>query len=218
MATPAHDIDKDDWLPRDSDPELDRWDARTKLVLGEPLSRGQFDAQPQLEPPVDDDALTVVLRSSGERVRCRGWLRALQFAVVALLVFGAGVSIRVFRRQGGDGHVRAGTARHRVTEPGARAAQKVGIASSPARPKTPPSRHERRRPQSRRLPSHTGRDRAARNARSDDPQLPLSMPPAPENRVVGSAFPVGDALPPTTEKRASAPSRRPPCVPGTLGC
>jgi hypothetical protein len=220
MATPAHEIDKDDWLPRNGDPELDRRDARTKLVLGEPLSRGEFDARRQLEPPVDDDALTVVLRSSGEHVRCRGWLRAPRFAVVALLVLGAGVSIRVFRRQSDDDHIRAGTARHRVTEPGAGAAQKVGIAASAGRPRTSPFRHERRRPQGRRPPGRTRRDRTAWSARTDGQRLPRPTPQEPDDGAAsaGGVPHVDDAQSPQAEARRSVPSRRPPCVPGTLGC
>lgn len=218
MVAPAYDIDEDDGLLLDSDPELDRRDGRATIVLGEPTSGAESDLLDQPEP-LDDDALTVVLRS-GERVRCRGWLRAPQFAVVALLVLGAGVSIRVFRRQGGDDHVRAGTARHRVTEPGARTAQKVGVASSPARPRTPPSRHERRRPQSRRLPRRTRRDRTAWSVRTDNRRLPLSPPQEPDDGTAsaGGMPHVDDAPPPQAEARRSVPSRRPPCVPGTLGC
>lgn len=79
------------------DPELDRWDGRTMLVLGEPISGGESSLLDQPEPSLDDDALTVVLRS-GERDRRPGWLRVLRFAVIALLALGVGVSIRAFRR------------------------------------------------------------------------------------------------------------------------
>ncbi|HEY5193394.1 MAG TPA: hypothetical protein VIJ39_05915 [Solirubrobacteraceae bacterium] len=67
-VVPTYDIHEDDWLPLDSDPELDHQDGRTTGVLGEPISSGEFDLQDQPELPLDDDALTVVLRP-GERVR-----------------------------------------------------------------------------------------------------------------------------------------------------
>ena len=72
MVVPVYDIDEGVGFPLDSDPGLDNRDARTRLVLGEPLSAGVFDAQRQPEPLVGGgDGLTVVLRS-GEHVRCRG--------------------------------------------------------------------------------------------------------------------------------------------------
>jgi hypothetical protein len=150
-VVPAYDIDEDDELPLDSDPELDRRDSRTTVVLGEPLSGGEFDLQDQPEPPLDDDALTVVLCSGG-RARRPVWLRAPRFAAIALLVLGAGVSIRVFRRQSGESHLRGGIARHRIAETGIRAAQKIGPISTPLRPRSALSRHEVRRSQRRGRP------------------------------------------------------------------
>jgi hypothetical protein len=215
MVVPAYDIDEDDGLLLDSDPELDRRDVRTTVVLGGPVSGGEFDLQDQPEPPLNDDALTVVL-CSGERVRRPGWLRAPRFAVIVLLVLGAGVSIRVFRRQGGESHDRGGVARHRIAEAGARAAQKIGTVSSPLRPRPAPSRYELRRSQSRGRPRRTRRDQTVWST-SIDQRPTLPMPQAPENRAAstGGTPHVDDAPPPETGAR---PSRRPPCVPGTLGC
>lgn len=217
MVAPAYDIDEDDGLLLDSDPELDRRDGRATIVLGEPTSGAESALLDQPEP-LDEDALTVVLHS-GERARRQGWVRAPRFAVIALLVLGAGVSIRVLRRQGGDSHVRAGTARHRVTEPGSRAAQKIGVVSNPARPRTSPSPRGRRRPQSRRPPGRMRRDRTVWSARTDRrPLRPTRQEPDDGTASAGGVPRVGDASPPQAEARRSVPSRRPPCVPGTLGC
>ena len=93
MVAPAYDIDDAEGRPLDSDPELDRREGRTTVLLGEPIFGGESDLPDQPEPPSDDDALTAVLRS-GERARHPGWLRAPRFAVIALLALGVGVSIR----------------------------------------------------------------------------------------------------------------------------
>lgn len=219
-VVPTYDIDDEDWLPLDSDPEVDRLDSRTTVVSGEPISGGELDLKDQPEPPLDDDALTVVLRS-GDRVRRPGWLRAPQLAVIALLVFGAGISIRVFRRQSGEDHVRGGIVRHGIAEGRAKAARKAVTVSSPVRPQTKdPLRHEARRSQARARPHPMDWDRAVWST-SIERRHALPMPsPSPDNGAAsaGSAPHVDDAPPPEFEAGRSVLPGRPPCVPGTLGC
>lgn len=212
----AH-IHEDDALSLDSDLELDRRDSRTTLVLGESISGGEFEVQGQSEPPLDGDAPAVLLRS-GERVRCLGWLRAPRFAVVALLVLGAGVSMRVFRCQGDDSHVHAGAARYRAVESRTRATQRIGTAPSPVRPRA--SGHGGLRSQSRRRPRRTQWDRTVRSTRIDGRRPALLAPQAPEGGAgsAGGTPHVDDAPLPQAEASSSVPSRRVPCVPGTLGC
>lgn len=214
---PGYRIDEDDRLPLGSDPELDRRYGRTTVVLGD-LTSGEFDLQGRPERPLDGDALTVVLRS-GERVRRPGWLRAPRFAVIALLVLGAGVSIRVFKRQTGESHVRAGIVRHRIAKSKTRAVQEIGTASSPLRPRISPLRDEGRRSQSRLRPPRTQRGRATWSTRINRrPALPTPQEPENGAASAGGSPHVDDATPSQTEARPSVPSRRPLCVPGTLGC
>jgi hypothetical protein len=205
----------------DSDPDLDNADTRAILVLGESLSAEMFDIQSQPEQSMDDDELTIVLRPR-DRIRHRGWLRAPQFALVSLLllVLGVGVLRRTHRRQDGNGHVHAGITRHHVTNPGAVAAQKVGVAYDPARPRTFASERGRRSLRSRRHPQLARRDRLIWSAHADDRHLPLPTLQEPRYGNAGSddVPHVNDASPSRAEAKRSVPSGSTPCVPGTLGC
>jgi hypothetical protein len=202
---PESDTDEDDGLPLDSFPKLDQGDGGATMVFDGGLSH-----QDGSEPPLDDDVLRVVL--SGE-VQSWRWLRVL-LAVVVLLVLGAGVSIRAFRRHASESH--AGLARHRIAEMG-RVKRKPVTASSPIRSRSKgPSRRDVWGWRAHYRPRWEQRDQMLWSATKGRRPVP-SVPPLLGNQVVSTAgaAPMEDDQP---EGGLRALHARPPCVPGSLGC
>jgi hypothetical protein len=165
------------------------------------------------------DALTVVLPSR-ERVWLSGWLRARGLAAVTLVVLGAGVSIRLLRRPAGRGDVREAAATRHVAEPGARAVQRGRAAFRPVHggAKTLRRRRAGRRHASvYRRPGPAGQTgvvsrSAISSVRARSRPVLSARPEAGVQRVDGAPAPA------RAEAQSPASRRRPPCLPGTLGC
>jgi hypothetical protein len=197
-------------------------DRRTVVRLGDPASGGNVEIGAGSEPLRAGDAVTVVLPPR-KRVRLAGWLRAPRVAAVTLAVLGSGVSIRLLRRPGGHGGVRSGaTAQHHLA--GAPSTQRKRGAARSAHYRVGASTRRGAGGQ-RRAVRRVGSGERARASRSAS-SVPARVRPVPVTPTAGYV-PQGGAGPAVDEAPARVPSepqsapvlrRRPPCLPGTLGC
>ncbi len=194
-------------------------DPRAMLRLADSLGAGDFDAQPESEPVDVGEAVTVILPAHG-RGRFPVRLRAPRVAAVTLAVLGAGVSVRLLRRPGGHDSLRTGAATRHFASPVAR--RGPGLIS--ARRWT--ERSPQRGGEWRRGTIHH-RSGPAKGARvvSGAPDAGVrtrvgSAPPRSESATRGSGARSVDSAPASTRAvvPSSAPRRKPPCLPGTLGC
>jgi hypothetical protein len=174
------------------------------------------------EPLGTGDAVTLVLVAHG-RGRVPAWLRAPRVAAVTLVVCGAGVSVRLLRRPGGhDGHRAMLGARQLA--PGQAERRDPAVISADRRARASSRRGAGR--QRGGVHGHAGPRRRARV---------VMGPPRTDGHVQSrsASFPhveggvARDSGAPTVEPApvssrggipSPAPRRRPPCVPGTLGC
>jgi len=195
-------------------------DHRATLRLADLSGGCDFDAQPEPEPVDVGEAVTVILPAHG-RGRFPVRLRAPRVAAVTLAVLGAGVSVRLLRRPGGHDGLRTGAmTRHFASAPIAR--RRPGLVSSQRRTEKSPRRGVGRRGTAH---HHSGPPKRARvasgvpdagvrprmgsaSARSEGDVTSRSSTPAVDD-APASARAVGPS---------PAPRRRPPCLPGTLGC
>ncbi len=224
---PCHGACESDRLPDDAcrGPGVDA--DKIVVRLGESLDSG--DAEERSVPesfapelPRDGDAVTIVLRSP-DRVRFVGRLGVPRVVVATLVVLGIGGSVELFGRQGERDDVRHGaTMRNGVGAPSARR-ERRGAGSSDHRRSRIASRHRSGWQEGAGVDRRRGRRRGVRVVS----RTPISGMSAGSDRIpslhsgggvsrVGVAPEVDDG-----SARAEAPAwqrRRPPCVPGTLGC
>jgi hypothetical protein len=159
-----------------------------------------------------------------ERVRLARRLRAPRVAAVTLVVLGAGVSIRLLRRPSGHGGVRSeATTRHLAGAPSAQ--RERGAARSAhhrIEASTRPGARRQRRAVHRRAGTGERRARTSPSTTSVPARVrPMPVTPTAGYVPQGGAGPaVDDSSPPVRSEPqpAPAPRRRPPCLPGTLGC
>lgn len=176
----------------------------------------EFELEGQLEPPLDEDTLRVVLHPSG-RARCRAPSTAPRFAVAALLVLGTGASIRVFRSRTNEDYARV--RRHGISEIGLRAERRTGAALSPAHPQTSRLRYKPGSPRIGPRVLQVRRDRSTSSTRIDGGlAVPAVREPLDGVADIGGTPHVDPASTPRTKTQPSVVPRRAPCVPGTLGC
>jgi len=200
-------------------------DRRATLRLADPPGGRDFDVPAEPEPSGASDAVTVVLPARG-RVRFGGRLRAPRVVAVTLAVIGAGVSIRLLRRPSGHGGVRSeATAQHVAGVASLR--RERGAARSAHRRIEASARREAGRQRRGAVHQRAGagerRERPSRSTASVPARI-RPVPTAPAGGYVPRVEPgpaADDAPPPPvrSEPQSSpAPRRRPPCLPGTLGC
>jgi hypothetical protein len=198
-------------------------DHRAVIRLGDPARGGDVDVEAEPEPSRASDAVTVVLPPR-ERVRLAGRLRAPRVAAVTLVVLGAGVSIRLLRRPSGHGGVRSeATTRHLAGAPSAQ--RERGAARSAhhrIEASARPGAGRQRRAVHRRAGTGERRARTSLSATSVPARVrPMPVTPTAGYVPQGGAGPAVDDAPPAVRSEpqpAPTPRRRPPCLPGTLGC
>ena len=196
-------------------------DRRSVIRLGDPGGGGDVDAEPKPEPELvrAGDAVTVVLPAR-ERVRRARRPRAPHVAAVTLAVLGAGVSIRLLRRPSGHSGVRSEvTTRHFAAAPSA--PRERGAARS-AHHRIETAARQRAEVQRRAVHRGERRVRMSLSATSVPARVrPVPATPAAGYAPQGGTGPaVDDGPAPVRSEQQSppAPRRRPPCLPGTLGC
>lgn len=220
---PEYDICEGDWSLLNAHLKRDGEDGRATVLLGNPSGGCEFDMQTERESLSAGDAVTVVLPSR-ERVRFPGWLRAPRLAAVTLVVLGAGVSIRLLKRPGERDGVRAGaTTRHFASAPTARHRRGASRSAHPRAKVLPRQGAERQRRGVHRRPGTAGQaGEASRTAISGVPARSWRAPERGQEddvpRVDGVPGVNDASTPARSEAQSPAPHRRPPCLPGTLGC
>jgi hypothetical protein len=196
--------------------------CRSVVRLGDPGGGDTVYAEPEPELVLAGDAVTVVLPAR-ERVRRVGRPRAPHVAAVTLAVLGAGVSIRLLRRPSGRGGVRSeATTRHFAAAPSA--PRERGAARS-AHYRIETAARQRAEGQRRAVHRGVGGERRARTSLPAT-SVPARVRPVPATPAAGYAPQDGagpavdDGSAPVRSEQQSppAPRRRPPCLPGTLGC
>lgn len=215
-------LPEDDIYERRTRSEHGVADHRATLHLADQSGGRDFDVQAEPEPPGASDAVTVVLPAH-EGARLPAWPRTRRVAAVTLVVLGSGVSIRLLRRPSGHDRVRAGaTTRHAASAPSAR--RGPALIAAHRRAKTSPRRGVgRQRGSAHGHPGPTKQVRiASRTPASGARANPgRAASPQPEGDVTrADGIPAVDDVPTPArvETPSPAPRRRPPCLPGTLGC
>lgn len=197
-------------------------DHRATLRLADQPRGRDFDVPAEPTPPGAGDAVTVVLPAR-EGVRFPAWPRTRRVAAVTLVVLGSGVSIRQLRRASSHDRVRAGaTTRHAASAPSVRRGPALIVAHR--RAKTSPWRGVGRQRGS--AHGHLGPTKQASVASRTPASSVRANPgraasPQPEGDVTrADGIPAVDnaPAPARVETPSPAPRRRPPCLPGTLGC
>ena len=195
-------------------------DGRAMLRLADLSGAGDFDVQPEPEPVDVGEAVTVILLAQG-RGRFPVRLRAPRVAAVTLAVLGAGVSVRLLRHPGGYDSLRTGATAQHFAPPAAR--RGPGLVSARRRAEGSPQRvvGQRRGPAHHRS-GPAKRARVTSGAQDAGVRTRLgSASPRPAGGVARRDDAPGvDGAPASTRAvgPSPAPRRRPPCVPGTLGC
>jgi hypothetical protein len=198
----------------------DRW---ATLRLGDRPGGCDLDVQAEPEVVGASDAATVVLPSRA-RVRFGGRLKAPRVAAVTLAVIGAGVSIRLLRRPSEHRGVRSpATARHVAGVPALRR-ERGAARSAHRRTEASAARGAGRRRGAvhRRAGVGERRERTSRSTASGAARVrPVPTAPAEGDVPQVEPGPAADDAPAPVRpapQPAPAPRRRPPCLPGTLGC
>lgn len=198
-------------------------DPLTVTRLGDPAGGRDIDVEAKPEPLRPSDAVTVVLPPR-ERVRLAGRLRAPRVAAVTLVVLGTGISIRLLRRPNGHGGVRSPAITRHIA--GVHLLQRERGAARSAHHRIEASARPGARRQRRAVHRRAGAgERRARTSPSTA-SVPARVRPVPVTPTAGYIPQDGvgpaadDAPPPARSEPRPAPAfrRKPPCVPGTLGC
>jgi hypothetical protein len=198
-------------------------DRLTVIRLGDPAGGRDVDVEAKPKSLRPSDAVTVVLPPR-ERVWLAGRLRAPRVAAVTLVVLGAGISIRLLRRPNGHGGSRSPAITRHVA--GVQLLQRERGAVRSAHHRIAASARPGARRQRRAGPRRAGAgERGARTSPATE-IVPARVRPVPVTPTAGYVPQGGigpavdDAPPPVRSEPRPAPAsrRRPPCVPGTLGC
>jgi hypothetical protein len=219
---PEYDICEGDRFCEDARLEQDAGEGRTVVRLGMSSVSCDCDVQAAPEHLGAGDAVTVGLPVR-KRVRFFGRLGARGIAFVTLVVLGAGVSVKLFRRPSGrDGVRHAVTTRRILGAPAVQRERGVSRLGAHHRAKTSfrdgaggrqrGSVHRHTRP-IRQATVVSGTSISGVYVRP--PRKPSTRPEGDVPRV-GGAPEADDA--PTRAQAPPSPRRGPPCVPGTLGC